>query len=753
MIKKINNQFQFDGLFGLEKENIRIKKDGTLSNRKHGDFFSSTNSYISRDFAEVQLEMITKPHSSIRKVYDELHNIQHVVLSSIQDELLWPQSNPPILPNDDEIYIASMGEEELKYREYLASKYGKPRSLFTGIHFNFSFSEEDLKCRFIHSGKLDYYEFKNQLYLKVLKYFIRDTYIYVKLFAASPVFHETFLSSCRELANKTNLGDYSSESLLSLRNSECGYKNQDILTIDYSNIDNYKLSINNMIEQEILKSEKEIYEPVRLKFDKSGNIEYLEIRFIDINPMFFNGVVITDLELIHLAAIYYSNLDDIDFSNDKRKESEMNLMALNSVDSSKDIVKQKHILSKKASTIIEKMSIYFSLLPEVPYDFNNVFTKAKYTLSNDEETYSFQIKDKIEKESFIEYHINIANKQKEYVLENPLSLLGYEKLELSTIILIKSAIKMGYEYKVLDEKENFIELISPVNRKTEYIKQATKTRLDNYSSVLMMENKLVTKNVLNKSDIPTPLGYSVNSKVEALKLYEKKVLPNYIVIKPNTTNFGYGITIFKNGYNYKEYESAIDHALSFDDTIIIEEYKSGKEYRFLIIGGKVQGILFRKPANVIGDGIHSIKELVEEKNKNPLRGQGYTKPLEVIKIDNVVVNYLKEQNLSIDSILDNGEEVFLRNNSNISTGGDSIDMSNQVHQDYIDIAEKAAKALNVNITGVDMIIEDINMTANPSNHSIIELNFNPAIHIHCYPLIGQRNQIGDILIEEIFKNK
>ncbi|MDE8038603.1 bifunctional glutamate--cysteine ligase GshA/glutathione synthetase GshB [Erysipelothrix rhusiopathiae] len=752
-MKQLNDRLVFDGMFGIEKENLRVTTEGTLSKRNHSDFFNNNNTYISRDFSEMQVEMITKPQPSIQQMYDDLHNIQHVVLSTIQDELLWPQSNPAILPSDDEISLANLNEGDLKYREYLSRKYGNRRALISGIHFNFSFSENDLIYRFNESGRQDYFAFKNELYLKVLKYFIRDMYLYVNLFAASPVFHESFSLDCKEKANKTLLGDYASESLVSLRNSECGYKNKNILPIDYLSISDYHKSIGNMIKNGVIKSEKEIYEPVRLKFDSAGNIDYLEIRFIDINPLFFNGVSRSDLELIHMAAIYYSTLDDIEFSHLDREKAEINLIAMNSISGLKENESNKKVLLEQAKALINEMLIFMSELNEVPYDYINIFRNAKIVLDDGKESYAYQIRKKIEEETFVGYHLNIANKQKRYVTDNPLTLLGYKKLELSTIILIRSAIKKGYEFNVIDENENFIELIDPTTHKVEYIKQATKTSLDNYSSVLVMENKVLTKRVLSQNNISNPLGFSITSKEEALKLFYQNVLPESLVIKPNNTNFGVGITIFKNGYHYSEFVNAVDYALSFDETIILEEFISGKEYRFLIIGGRVEGILHRKSANVIGDGIHSIRELVDEKNKNPLRGEGYTKPLEKIKIDDVVINYLKKQNLSVDSVIAKRNEVYLRENSNISTGGDSIDFTDQVHSDYIIEAEKAAECLNVNITGVDMLIEDINEPASDSNHSIIELNFNPAIHIHCFPLIGPRKEIGDILIDEIFHNK
>ncbi len=152
------------------------------------------------------------------------------------------------------------------------------------------------------------------------------------------------------------------------------------------------------------------------------------------------------------------------------------------------------------------------------------------------------------------------------------------------------------------------------------------------------------------------------------------------------------------------------------------------------------GILHRVPANVIGDGNSTIKELVEIKNKSSLRGKGYRTPLEKINLDNNAKLFLKQENKDFDYIPKQYEIVYLRENSNISTGGDSIDYTDLIPQRFKDIAVESAKAVGANICGVDMMIEDYN--DENSNYSIIELNFNPAIHIHSYPYKGAEREIA-----------
>lgn len=378
---------------------------------------------------------------------------------------------------------------------------------------------------------------------------------------------------------------------------------------------------------------------------------------------------------------------------------------------------------------------------EEEVNFNgNPKVKGGITLEGLREIISLGIIKEEDKPS-IEKHMDLARAYKEAAFENRFKLLGHENLELSTQILIKEAIKEGIEVKVLDEGENFIVLKKGSH--VEYVKEATKTSKDSYISALIMENKLVTKKVLEEKNIKVPRGAEYHNKEEALKEIDNLV-NKPLVIKPKSTNFGIGISIFPEGASEKDIEKALDIAFEKDTTVLAEEFLSGKEFRFLVINDKVIGVLNRVPANVIGDGTKTITELVEEKNKNPLRGRGYKTPLEKIILDESVRLFLKQGDKTINSVPDKNEVVFLRENSNISTGGDSIDYTDEIPEKYNKIAIKATRAVKAKICGVDMMIKDLKETQ--GEYGIIELNFNPAIHIHSYPYIGkERNVAKEIL--------
>jgi glutamate--cysteine ligase len=314
----------------------------------------------------------------------------------------------------------------------------------------------------------------------------------------------------------------------------------------------------------------------------------------------------------------------------------------------------------------------------------------------------------------------------------------YQGMELSTQILIEGALQRGVEVEVLDAADNFIRLRKGAH--LEYVKQATRTGADQYIAPLIMENKEVTKIILREQGISVPDGVVVKSIAEALTQYSR-FTGRAVVVKPKSTNFGKGITILKTGYGIGDFQTAVGRALDEGDSVLLEEFIQGKEYRFLVIGDEVAAVLHRVPANVKGDGQHTITELVAEKNQDPLRGKGYVTPLEKINLGAVEGAYLKLQGKDFQSIPVKDEIVYLRENSNISTGGDSIDYTDEAPESYKAIAVRAAKAVGAKICGADVMIEDFRLEPNETNYSIIELNFNPALHIHNYPYQGKNRRV------------
>src|ERR1035437_315416 len=179
-------------LFGVEKENIRIDEQGLISQTPHPAVFGDklSHSYITTDFSESQVEMITPPLPSIAQTLGFLETIQDIVSLELRDEYLWPQSIPPILPDDDQIPIAQFGvndKGEEEYRGKLALKYGRKKQAISGIHFNLSLNESLLQMLYQTTSKeITFESFHDEVYLKITRQLLRYRWLYILIFGCSP---------------------------------------------------------------------------------------------------------------------------------------------------------------------------------------------------------------------------------------------------------------------------------------------------------------------------------------------------------------------------------------------------------------------------------------------------------------------------------------------------------------------------------------------------------------------------------------
>lgn len=747
------------GNFGLEREGLRVHGEGVLSFEKHPEIFGDkiSNPYITTDFSESQIELITPPFNSCEETYNFLSNLYNIVVLDIEeDEYIWSQSMPCIIPMDKAIPIATydedsqVGYEARAYRERLMKKYGGKKQLISGIHYNFSFRDELINLLYENSGKEQTFrEFKDNIYLKMARNYLRYRWLILYLLGGTGVIHESYTKECVHQLSEVAHGAFSNEGAVSYRNSECGYKNKVDLYPDYSSAYGYVKSINEYIEEGIIESHKEVYSSIRLKGKDNENlleslandgISYLEYRSIDINPFDKCGISLDDLKFLQVFNIFLL-LKEENIHENWQVEANENQNAIARYGHENIDLKLNDEPIKREAWSLDILEEIKLINNELSLGKENIIDLMIERVKDYRLTYSYKIIEKVKSEGFAEAYMSLSKEYKKDAFNNRFRYIGYEAMELSTQILLKEAIKRGIKVEIIDESDNCISLEK--NNRVEYVKQATKTSKDNYISVLMMENKVVTKKILEKAGIRIPLGMEFHHVETAMNNVDK-FIHKPIVIKPKSTNFGLGISIFNEGSKKEDIKKALDIAFKYDRTVLVEEFIEGKEYRFLVIGDTVAGILHRVPANVVGDGVRTITELVEEKNLNPLRGKGYKTPLEKINLDDNVDLFLKQSNKNVSYIPKDGEIVYLRENSNISTGGDSVDFTDDIPEKYKQIALNAAKVVGAKICGVDMIIKDYD--DENSSYGIIELNFNPAIHIHSYPYIGKEREIAkDIL--------
>lgn len=764
IIDKSLNKDLFRGRFGLEKENVRVDQEGKLALTPHPKAFGSKteNPYIQTDFSESQIEMITPSFDSIDETYQFMEALQDIVSLELDGEYLWPSSNPPILPNEEEIPIAKMGDPAAdQYRKELANKYGRKRQLLSGIHYNFSFDERFLRKLHETLGQGEVYkDFKDAIYFRIARNLLRYRWLLIYLTGASPVFDKTYIEECVSLGNSEDNKSYYFKNMNSLRNSICGYRNEKPLYVSFDSTQDFVQDLNTLIQRGDLLNAKEFYSPVRLKTAKGLNllqelvedgVAYLELRMIDLNPLYKIGISKETMVFIHLFILFMLLKEDEPFDAEDQKIADLNhdRMITEGIEGALfDSKGPRGTMKVMALTCIREMQEMVQLLNPHGEELLQILDEKMKKIHHPEMGFAYQIKSDIQKSTYAKYHLAKAKAYAEESMKSGYRFAGYEDLELSTQLLLKAAVKRGIKFELIDRDENFV-MLSKGDHK-EYVKQATKTSLDSYSTVLIMENKIVTKEVLKERGIRVPNGDAFRSLEEAMAVYEM-YHDKAIVIKPKSTNFGLGITIFNRSFSKEDYQKAFEMAFKHDQTVLLEEFMTGKEYRFLVMGDEVVGVLHRVPANVVGDGIHTIKQLVHEKNKDPLRGRGYKTPLEKIQLGEAEAMFLKNHGHHWDEIPALGQIVYLRENSNISTGGDSLDYTDDIPASYKALAVQSAKAAGATFCGVDMMIDDMTSEASESNYSIIEINFNPAIHIHCYPYKGKNRKADEKILELLFE--
>ena len=277
--------------------------------------------------------------------------------------------------------------------------------------------------------------------------------------------------------------------------------------------------------------------------------------------------------------------------------------------------------------------------------------------------------------------------------------------------------------------------------------QAAETDASSAIAESIAQDKELTKKLFKMAGLPVPDGRPVKDVQEAWAVAQEIGLP--VVVKPQDGNQGKGVAV--NVKTREELEAAFEIALRYRDNIMVERYLPGSDYRLLVIGDKLVAAARREPAMVVGDGVHTVRQLVETVNADPLRGEGHAYPLTRIRIDEVAMSCLQEQNLDDNSVPPKGMRVIMRNNANLSTGGSATDVTDDVHPEVAASAVMAAQMVGLDICGVDIVCETILRPLEEQNGGIIEVNAAPGLRMHLSPSYGKGRDVGKAVIEEMFK--
>jgi cyanophycin synthetase len=323
-------------------------------------------------------------------------------------------------------------------------------------------------------------------------------------------------------------------------------------------------------------------------------------------------------------------------------------------------------------------------------------------------------------------------------------LVRRNQLGPTTRALVDEAERRGIPVMRLDEKS----LIQLGHGRYQQRIRASITGRTSFVATELASDKAMTKKLLDESGIPVPRGVVVREPDDAVRAARRLGFP--LVTKPLDGNHGRGVTIGIANEEQLRFGFAEAQRQAKGRDVIVEQFFQGNDHRILVVNGRMIAVAERVPAQVLGDGVSTIRQLVDEVNRDPRRGDGHENVMTRIRIDSIVEEYLGRSGLTPDSIPEAEQIVQLRATANLSTGGTAIDRTNEIHPDNVEIAKRAAMIVGLDVCGVDFVCPDITRSVRETGGGVIEVNAAPGLRMHIEPSEGAPRDVAKPIIEMLF---
>ncbi|HEY2291861.1 MAG TPA: cyanophycin synthetase [Thermoanaerobaculia bacterium] len=312
----------------------------------------------------------------------------------------------------------------------------------------------------------------------------------------------------------------------------------------------------------------------------------------------------------------------------------------------------------------------------------------------------------------------------------------------STASLVRAAEERDMPWIRLNERS----LVQLGHGKYQRRIQATVTSETRHTAVEIASDKRLTNQILSDLGLPVPRQVRVRGPNDAIEAAERLGYP--VVAKPLDGNHGKGVSI--NLTTSEQVRMAFEQAYEYSSVVIVETFQEGNDYRILVVDGKVVAAAQRVPGHVVGDGTHTLAELVEIVNQDPRRGIGHEKVLTRLELDHQALRLIEAAGLAPESVIPDGKVLYLRSTGNLSTGGTSVDVTDAIHYDNRIMAQRAVKAIGLDVGGVDFIAPDVTRSYKEVGGSIVEINAAPGFRMHTAPTEGKPRDVAGPVLDMLF---
>jgi len=447
------------GKLGFEKESLRVFQSKIVQTPHSKSVGSALcNKYITTDFSEAQLELITPPLSDKRAGMQFLEDIHHYVASNIDNEILWPFSIPPYFKSDKEIPIANYGSSNLGlfkhiYRNGLAHRYGRTMQSISGLHYNYSLPDSVWDIPFFKAKKIDSKSLRSYVYFRMLRNIFRMNWLILYLFGASPLLTKNFIHKDKALFKKLDNQTYYLPYATSLRMSEFGYQNslRNRLNVSSSSLGNYISDLNiatntvskdfteinsplqNQLNTNILQIEDEYYAIARAKSNiisnqsstsklKKGGVDFIELRSLDLNPFSRIGINLETVLFLEVFLVYCFIKESSPISKAEQGSINKNDLSVAKFGRTPNFSLQKEgkIVSLKewGNQILDEMTPIVELFDQNKQDYLNMILTIRSQINDPNQTLSGQLLDRLlsKQQSFIDLGNSIGEANRQHYL-------------------------------------------------------------------------------------------------------------------------------------------------------------------------------------------------------------------------------------------------------------------------------------------------------------------------------------------------